>query len=244
MDGSSEAFAGLSGRGVRIAVIDSGINLSHPHISAPTRALAVPGISEDAVDQLGHGTAVTAAIQEKAPDAEYLAIKLFSASLRTTTALLIRAFEYALEQDVSIINLSLGTPNFNYRPEFERLVRSAERAGTVVVSARADTENPVLPGCLPGVISVDVDWDLARDKYQVIIDPLGQRYFAASGFPRSLPGVPPKRNLHGISFAVANMTGFAALACERTASRTFADIADELSSECLRVRSASETRKG
>jgi len=38
--------------------------------------------------------------------------------------------------------------------------------------------------------------------------------FRASGYPRPVPGVPPARNLHGISFAVANMTGFVARACE------------------------------
>ena len=38
--------------------------------------------------------------------------------------------------------------------------------------------------------------------------------YVASGYPRSLPGVPRERNLHGISFAVANMTGFVARACE------------------------------
>ena len=36
----------------------------------------------------------------------------------------------------------------------------------------------------------------------------------ASGFPRPIPGVPPERNLSGISFAVANVTGFLALVCE------------------------------
>jgi hypothetical protein len=36
--------------------------------------------------------------------------------------------------------------------------------------------------------------------------------FRASGYPRPIPGVPADRNLHGISFAVANVTGFVARA--------------------------------
>ena len=44
--------------------------------------------------------------------------------------------------------------------------------------------------------------------------------FVASAYPRDIPGVPRERNLNGISFAVANMTGFVARAKEmaRTAS--------------------------
>jgi hypothetical protein len=36
----------------------------------------------------------------------------------------------------------------------------------------------------------------------------------ASGFPRPIPGVPPERNLKGLSFAVANATGLLAVALE------------------------------
>ena len=44
--------------------------------------------------------------------------------------------------------------------------------------------------------------------------------FRASGFARPIPGVRPERNLNGISFAVANVTGFVARACETTSDRT------------------------
>jgi hypothetical protein len=40
----------------------------------------------------------------------------------------------------------------------------------------------------------------------------GAAVFRASGFPRLIDGLPPEQNLRGISFAVANMTGFAARA--------------------------------
>ena len=66
--GTALPFAGATGRGVRVAVLDSGVNASHPHICATTHALVLH--AEDgasAEDEVGHGTAVTAAIQEKAP---------------------------------------------------------------------------------------------------------------------------------------------------------------------------------
>jgi hypothetical protein len=58
---------------------------------------------------------------------------------------------------------------------------------------------------------VQLDWTCPRETFRrVDID--GAPVFRASGFPRPIPGVPPDRNLHGISFAVANMTGFVARA--------------------------------
>src|SRR5437870_6787570 len=84
-------------------------------------------------------------------------------------------------------------------------------AGLVLVAARENSGEESLPGALPGVIAVGLDWDCPRDTYRCTIansEPL----FFASGYPRSIPGIPVERNLNGISFAVANMTGFAARA--------------------------------
>lgn len=227
-------FSGATGRGLKVAVIDSGVNVRHPHICAPTRAIVIGGETGDssADDPVGHGTAVTAAIQEKAPGAEYFALKLFGASLRATSDRLVLAIEWAIENRMDVVNLSLGISNFDYQQKLESLVKRAASAGTLLVSARRAGPKPVLPGILAGVIGVDVDWDLPRDRYRVS-EANGAPYFLASGYPRPLPGVPPGRNLNGISFAVANMTGFVALACEASASRSFLGICEALSSEVL-----------
>lgn len=66
----------LSGRGVAVAVIDSGVNPEHPHVSRAAGGVGIKlsgDVSEDFVDRLGHGTAVFAAIQEKAPEADLFA---------------------------------------------------------------------------------------------------------------------------------------------------------------------------
>jgi hypothetical protein len=224
-------FPKATGRGLKIAVIDSGINATHPHICAPTQGVLIGG-EESSDDQLGHGTAVTAAIQEKAPGAEYYILKLFGAALRTTTRRLIQAIEWTIDNRMDLVNLSLGTPNLDYRAELESLVARAGAAGTLLVSARCAGEHPVLPGMLAGVAGVDVDWSLPRDRYRVAeVD--GLPYFFASGFPRSLPGMTPQRNLNGISFAVANMTGFIARACEGLANRSFEAVRQVLESESI-----------
>jgi subtilisin family serine protease len=224
-------FPGATGRGVRVAVIDSGVNLRHPHICAPTRGVlldpAKPG--DEADDTLGHGTAVMAAIQEKAPAAEYYAVKLFGATLRTNVKHLIQALEWAIEQRMDVVNLSLGTPNPEHRRELQTLVERAAQAGVVLISARHTGSQPAYPGSLEGVVSVDVDWNLPRHCFRAhSID--GQLCFYASGYPRTLPGTPPSRNLNGISFAVANMTGFAVRACDGLTDRTFCRIRESLAS--------------
>ena len=81
------------------------------------------------------------------------------------------------------------------------------------VAAREAEEQPCFPGSLPGIFSVGLDWNCPRNRYRC--EPVdGGIAFYASGYPRALPGLPRERNLHGISFAVANMTGFIARACE------------------------------
>lgn len=228
-------FPELTGRGVTIAVIDSGVNLLHPHICAKTEGVAIEGVSEDANDQLGHGTAVTAAIQEKAPDAQYFAVKLFGDSLRTNMPRLLRALNWAVDKGVDIINLSLGTPNYDYQAELEGLIARATSAGILIVSARSEMDTPVLPGRLNGVISVEVDWQLPRELYY-FAEMDGRRYFVGSGYPRSLPGLPQRRNLHGISFAVANMSGFVARVCEKHKSRDVMEISAILAAEATRAK--------
>jgi subtilisin family serine protease len=205
---------------VKIAVIDSGVNARHPHISAPVRGVVFDPLDSGSFeDQLGHGTAVTAAIQEKAPDAEYFILKLFGSSLRATTRRLIQAIEWTIDNGIDVVNLSLGSANFDYRSEWQSLVERAHASGVVLVSARSAAHGPLLPGTLDGVIGVDVDWDLPRDRYRVDqVD--GSACVFASGYPRSLSGMSPARNLNGISFAVANASGFAARACEGLASRS------------------------
>jgi hypothetical protein len=76
-------------------------------------------------------------------------------------------------------------------------------AGNAIVISAAD----MLPGSLPGVVAVSADESCPRDVYRH----RGGVYFA-SPYPRPIPGVPVSRNLQGISFAVANMTGLAARA--------------------------------
>ena len=210
-------FPGATGQGMRVVVIDSGVNSRHPHISGVAGGAWIHGPGEiengSFEDVLGHGTAVMAAIQEKAPAAEYYAAKIFHDRLRTNSLTLIAAIDWALEMHADAINLSLGTTNLNYASDFERTMGRAQAAGVTVVSAREANGVACLPGWVPGVIGVAPDQDCPRNRYRVARVNSGMVYLA-SPYPRTAPGIPVERNLNGISFAVANMTGFVLLVRE------------------------------
>jgi hypothetical protein len=101
------------GAGMRIAIIDSGIEpgtVTHQSFRdlLSTTTPAVP------VDNLGHGTAMAAIIQDIAPDAEIHVVRIVDQSGDVTLWELIGALTAAvLECKAHIINLSLGFPNLN-----------------------------------------------------------------------------------------------------------------------------------
>ena len=180
---------------MKIAIIDSGIHPGHPHVGeiAGSVEITLTGEGQDAIDRLGHGTAVAGAIREKAPDAELYAVKVFDRKLSANISVILRALAWCRDRQMDLVNLSLGTENPAHRSAFLSILGN----DLLVVSAAN-----ALPGNLPEVIGVAPDPDCPRDVF---------RYhggvFHASPYPRPIPGVPVSRNLQGTSFAVANMTG-------------------------------------
>jgi subtilisin family serine protease len=220
-----------TGRGVRIAVIDSGVHAAHPHVGHVAGGVAIDEDGRehgDYVDRLGHGTAVAAAIREKAPDAEIYAVKVFDRSLSTRVSALVAAIDWAARHGVHLINLSLGTARAEHERALDAAVRGAAVRGAVIVAAAEDEGVRWLPGSLPGVIAVQLEATCPRGEYRVA-SVNGVTVFRASGFPREIPGVPPERNLNGISFAVANMTGFVARVLEGARHQSADEIARALS---------------
>ncbi len=203
----------MNARIVRVAVIDSGVHADHPHIGGVSGGIGIDqhGVAhDDYLDRLGHGTAVTAAIREKAPDAEIVAIRVFDRELAATGQALIAACDYALTTDCQIVNLSLGTSNVEHEAALAGAVDRLHQTGTIVIAAGEQDGVRWLPGALAGVWAVSLDWSVPRETCR--IDRLNRTgaAFRASGYPRPIPGVPPARNLKGLSFAVANVTGMVA----------------------------------
>jgi subtilisin family serine protease len=109
---------------VKIAIIDSGIHPGHPHVGQIAGAVEITlaGERPDAIDRLGHGTAVAGAIREKAPDAELYAVKVFDRRLTANIGVILRALEWCRDHHMDLVNLSLGTENPAHRDGFLRIL--------------------------------------------------------------------------------------------------------------------------
>lgn len=203
---------------VRVAIIDSGVHAAHPHVQGVSGGVAIDAegrLSDDWVDRIGHGTAVTAVIREKAPAAAVFAVKVFDRELSTTATALVAGIDWAIAHGCAIVNLSLGTSNPAHRAQLAAAVGRACAHQVTVVAAGPEEGVEWLPGSLPGVIAVEVDWTIDRNHYVLVAhDPRGTRV-RASGYPRPIPGVAPEYNLKGLSFAVANVTGLLAAEVEQ-----------------------------
>jgi hypothetical protein len=180
---------------LKIAIVDSGIAPGHPHVGEISGGVSLAG-TPDLADRLGHGTAVAGAIRLWAPHASLYAVKVFDRRLSATIDALIQALEWCRDERMDLVNLSLGTANPAHRDRFLPFLGPQP-----LIFSPADT----LPGSLPGIIGVEADPACPRDTYRQ-----ANGIFYASPYPRPIPGVPVERNLMGVSFAVANLTGLAA----------------------------------
>ncbi len=220
----SPGIRDLAGRGVAVAVVDSGVNPEHPHVSGVAGGVRIDlsgAESGDYVDRLGHGTAVFAAIQEKAPAADLFAVRVFEDRLRTSVRALVAAIDWAAARGIGFVNLSLGTLREDHAGALAEAVERLAEAGGVVVSAAEAEGRRWWPGSLPSAVGVVMDADCPRECVEVRGEgPDG--VVAASPYPRPIPGVPVERNLNGISFAVANVTGLLARGAEGADAHTSA----------------------
>ena len=192
---------------MRVAVVDSGIAAGHPHVGDVAEGVSlVEGVS-DTLDRMGHGTAVAAVIREKAPGAELVPVKVFHRALTTDARTLALAIRWAAENSCRLINLSLGTANADHAGALESAIAFAAECGALVIAAYESDGTRWLPGSLAGAVAVLGDGAIDRATVSVARSDAGVPRFRASIYPRPIPGVPRDRNLSGVSFAVANVTG-------------------------------------
>jgi hypothetical protein len=214
---------------IRIAVLDSGVHPTHPHVGGLAKGIRITaaGESGDTLDRLGHGTAVASVIHHLAPEAEIVPVKIFDDQLATNLPIILRAVDWCLGQNIQVINLSLGTTNQNHRDSFEKMAERVIASGAVLVSAYAMKETRLLPGQLPGVVGVVADPTCDPAGYSIIREQ--KTAFGALPFPRDIPGVPREANLNGVSFAVARVSAFIARSWpQRTAAEDWETVLTNL----------------
>ena len=213
---------------VRVAVVDSGVHAAHPHVGGVAGGAAFAADASphaDYVDRIGHGTAVAAVIREKAPAAELFAVKVFDGVLSASVESLVAAIDWASANRIHLVNLSLGTDKPDHAATLDAAVARARESGALIVAAGEEAATRWLPGSLAGVVRVELDWTCPRDAVRVSTAADGVMVVRAAGYPRPIPGVSPERNLKGLSFAVANVTGVLAASMATGRPLPYEDVA-------------------
>ena len=196
---------------VRVGVADSGINPSYAGAQPVEPGVGIRVEADTAAtdghwqDELGHGTAVAATIRGYSPDAQLFPIRIFRKRLIAPVTALVGAIDWAAENNLHLLNLSLGVTKLQWRETFEAAVARASDAGVVLVSAAETESTPCLPGLLPGVVGVRASVDLGQGEFA--LDPGTQDVVLSSSWARELPRLAKHRNLAGASAAVAHVTG-------------------------------------
>ncbi|GAA1478926.1 hypothetical protein GCM10009623_33720 [Nocardioides aestuarii] len=158
------AFAGSTGAGVKVAVVDSGVDGGHARVggisggvalevdtSAPGGFRVVPGPHEDLV---GHGTACAAIIRSLAPEAEIYSVRVLGANLKGHGALLHAGIAWAVDQGMSVVNLSLSSKSEKLFAPLHEVADEAYFGGTLLVSAANNQPGPTYPSQYSSVVSV------------------------------------------------------------------------------------------
>ena len=215
-------WKGRTGRGVRVAVVDSGIDTEHPDLKGKVKesveAVAQEGridfVPSTSGDQAGHGTACAGIIASVAPEVELYSVKVLGPKASGSGDMFLVGLDYAIKQKFKVINLSLGTTKRDFFGPLHDLLDRAYQSGCIVVSAANNLPYP----SYPSIFSSSVVSVVKRSGD----DPFNFGYRYGQVIELVAPGVEVKttwpgggyRQLTGNSFACPYIVGIIALIVE------------------------------
>jgi len=156
-------FGDGHGAGVTVAIIDSGVDGDHPAIGGRlARRLRVELTGEDAHviddadadDLVGHGTACAGIIVSIAPAVELVSIRVLGADNRGKGRALAAAVAWAVDQGISIVNMSLSSRSEAMFASLHDLADRAYFANSLLVCAANNIPGPSYPSLFASVLSV------------------------------------------------------------------------------------------
>jgi subtilisin family serine protease len=155
------AWGGATGAGVRVCVLDSGVEPDHPLVGRVQRAVAAVRegdeihIVEDAEGDLcGHGTACAGIIRALAPDCDLTSVRVLGAGYTGSGKVLLAGLTWAIEQDFDVVNMSLSTTKKQYVDLLHELADRAYFNRTMLVASAHNMPVESFPWRFASVISV------------------------------------------------------------------------------------------
>jgi subtilisin len=213
------AFGGSDGSGVVVAIVDSGVEASHPAIGDRlVRSVTVEQAGEDAevaedpdgVDVVGHGTACAGIVHSLAPGALLVSVRVLGPDNRAKGAAFAAALEWAIDEGAHVVNLSLSSRNEALAPLFHELADEAYFRNVLLVSAANNIPGPSYPSLFASVVSVASHDD--PDPFVYYYNPAPPVEFGARGLDVDVAWKGGGRIVAtGNSFAAPHIAGLAAL---------------------------------
>jgi subtilisin family serine protease len=156
------AWGGATGKGVKVAILDSGVEGSHPVVQGRlVESVAIEIVDEEAtvvpdeaVDLYGHGTACAGIIVGLAPEVEIYSVRVLGADLKGKGVAFLAGLEYAVEKGVQVMSLSLSSKSERLFPFFHEIVDQAYFKHVCLVSAVNNAPGLSYPSTFSSVFSV------------------------------------------------------------------------------------------
>lgn len=183
------AWGDATGAGVKVAVIDSGVDAAHPAVGSVQGGVVVTldratgqavVKEEEHGDLFGHGTACAAIIRSLAPACELYSVRVLSGQLSGKGEVFIEGLRWTLAAGMQVVNLSLGTGKREYFAELHELVDEAYFKGMMLVTAANNLPQASYPSQYSAVFSV-----AAHEGH----DPYRFHYNAAPPVEFGAPGI-------------------------------------------------------
>jgi subtilisin family serine protease len=156
------AWGASEGAGVRVCIVDSGVDGGHPLVGGIDRAVAPltdthgePVVIDDASgDVSGHGTACAGIIRTLAPACSVTSVRVLGPDLGGSAADLLAGLEWAIEEGFDVVNLSLSTRKRAIVGDLHELADRAYFRGTLLVACAHNLPVESYPWRFSSVLSV------------------------------------------------------------------------------------------
>jgi len=181
------AWGGSTGAGVRVGIIDSGLEVDHPrlrgHVIESVAVEMVDGepevVPDESGDLYGHATACAGIILGLAPEVELISVRVLGANLSGKGTAFAAGLEWAIDHDIDVINLSLSSKSEALFPVFHEIVDKAYFRGVPLVSAANNVPAASYPSLFSSVFSVAAHGE--SDPWRLYYNPAPPVEFGAWG---------------------------------------------------------------